>query len=508
MKLRSGPRRPRHFAFVASAITCLVPTLVAQKGQKALEAAAVRTGVFEVPMPAFSKILPAYYVMFVPESYDPARKWPLIVDLHGASNPERKGALYTVNEIWKNVGASRGYLVAAPQCRTRSWGYTGMYRGKFDCDHGGVGPNSDVQYALSVLSDVAKKYAVDQSRILLAGFSSGADFIYRSELAVSGRFAACLPICCGPPSMVRKLPAGLEKMQVYSVTGALDVRRDGPWEGFLKLRRMGGDALFREVPGLAHKFPALSEYGLFIDWFERLGKQLTPERLLALAAEAEARKDYLLAIHCLNQVTDGSASKERLSRLGAAAIQRAETRYEAGEYVVALDLMKKAERQFYGLPVGQRAAARRLALDKVPKLLGEVARQRKARQDARLRARLRTFLGVTLGAAELAGAQGARIETVRPGTVAAKSGLKSGDIVTSFDQKKISKQADLAGALSRKRPGQKAVVEISRDGKTSILELSFPPRSARRRPPTKPRKGQPPKEEKQKAPATVPIRKT
>ena len=61
---------------------------------------------------------------------------------------------------------------------------------------------------------------------------------------------------------------------------------------------------------------------------------------------------------------------------------------------------------------------------------------------------------------------GVRFADVRPGSPAAKAGLKGGDILTEFDGKAIQNLYDFTYALRSKSPGQQVLVKVLREGQT------------------------------------------
>ncbi len=61
---------------------------------------------------------------------------------------------------------------------------------------------------------------------------------------------------------------------------------------------------------------------------------------------------------------------------------------------------------------------------------------------------------------------GVRFADVRPGSPAAKAGLKAGDIMTSFDGKPIQNLYDLTYTLRAKKPGQEVLVKVLREAQT------------------------------------------
>jgi len=61
---------------------------------------------------------------------------------------------------------------------------------------------------------------------------------------------------------------------------------------------------------------------------------------------------------------------------------------------------------------------------------------------------------------------GVRFADVRPGSPAAKAGLKAGDVLTQFDGKPIQNLYDFTYALRAKKPGQEVLVKVLRGTET------------------------------------------
>jgi membrane-associated protease RseP (regulator of RpoE activity) len=61
---------------------------------------------------------------------------------------------------------------------------------------------------------------------------------------------------------------------------------------------------------------------------------------------------------------------------------------------------------------------------------------------------------------------GVRFADIRPGSPAAKAGLKAGDILTEFDGKPIQNLYDFTYALRAKKPGQEVLVKVIRGDQT------------------------------------------
>ncbi len=270
------------------------------------------------PLPAFDHQLagrdgavtgiPATWVVTLPDGYrqdQKDRSWPLILDFHGAIAPTQKGAEVTRDRLWSKATGHVPAIVVGLNGRTRAWGTI-------------EGERDDVAFALAVLRLVQAEFAVDEKRIYLCGFSSGADFLCQGRLQQTGLFAASMPICSGPPNVVGLKNGALvaKKDRPFCfVTGEADhIRKDGAWQAFLAFEQAGGRAMYREVPDVAHAFPPPAEYGHLFAHLELLTRPWEQIDHLAVARAALQREDFLLAsTHLLREGSD--AAKELLAQI-------------------------------------------------------------------------------------------------------------------------------------------------------------------------------------------------
>jgi serine protease Do len=68
--------------------------------------------------------------------------------------------------------------------------------------------------------------------------------------------------------------------------------------------------------------------------------------------------------------------------------------------------------------------------------------------------------------------EGALVSGVKDGGAADKAGIKPGDVITRVDGKPISNATDLSRLIADTPPGQKARIEVLRDGKTRELKVA------------------------------------
>src|SRR5437763_37533 len=73
-------------------------------------------------------------------------------------------------------------------------------------------------------------------------------------------------------------------------------------------------------------------------------------------------------------------------------------------------------------------------------------------------------------------AGGAKIEKVKEGSPAAKAGLKPGDVVLTFNGKKVESSAALAKRLAKIKPSEEVKITVSREGWTKDLAMTAAPR--------------------------------
>ncbi|SDG79910.1 putative serine protease PepD [Lentzea fradiae] len=89
-----------------------------------------------------------------------------------------------------------------------------------------------------------------------------------------------------------------------------------------------------------------------------------------------------------------------------------------------------------------------IPMDQARRTIDEIVKTGKPKQ---------TVLGVKVESVE----QGARITEVTPGGAAEKAGLKAGDVITRFDDRRIDESDTLVAAVRSKAPGDKVAITLS-----------------------------------------------
>lgn len=195
------------FAPVFIVCSFLLQALAASGAEPAVpRAQAVKTYHFRKVQKASLK-----YLLFLPKGYegDKAKRWPLMLFLHGAGE---RG-----NDIWKvtthgppkmvTQNPDFPFILVSPQCpEGQVW-------------------SSDV--LLGLLDEVVGKLRVDAHRVYLTGLSMGGYGTWDLGMKYPERFAAIVPICGGGeliPILLANGPRGqaLKSLGVWAFHGGKD----------------------------------------------------------------------------------------------------------------------------------------------------------------------------------------------------------------------------------------------------------------------------------------------
>jgi poly(3-hydroxybutyrate) depolymerase len=179
------------------------------------------------------------YSLFIPAGYTPARKWPVILFLHGAGERGTDGILPTgvgLGPLVKVREANFPFLVVFPQNEET---------------HGriltGWSPESaDGKRALAILSQVEKDFSVDTKREILTGWSMGGYGAWQLAAATADRWLAVVPVSSGgDPALAEKLKG----LPIWAFHGAKDkvVRPEESRTLIEAIKNAGGQPRYTEL---------------------------------------------------------------------------------------------------------------------------------------------------------------------------------------------------------------------------------------------------------------------
>lgn len=177
----------------------------------------------------------ADYLLFLPEEYgkDPAKKWPVILFLHGAG--ERGSDLNKVKAHGppKIVEQKQDFpfIVISPQCPEGQWW--------------------DPAVLIALLDEVSASHAVDSDRVYLTGLSMGGYGTWETAIRHPDRFAAIAPICGGGSKhqvrRIKDVPAWVfhgDKDEAVPVAASIEMVD--------ALKAAGGDVQLTRYPEAGH----------------------------------------------------------------------------------------------------------------------------------------------------------------------------------------------------------------------------------------------------------------
>ncbi len=206
------------------------------------------TGVLHVENERGSK---GGYSVYVPEYYDPAERYPVIMALHGGAGHGR-GFLWT----WLKEARSRGLILISPTARGDTWAL--------------MGPDIDSENIEAILDTVRARWSTDETRLLLTGMSDGGTFSYVSGLRAASPFTHLAPISASFHPMMLELidTPKIAGRPIYLTHGTHDWMFDVEVAHLANqvLSGMGADITFREIPDLAHTYPR-DENPRILEWF-------------------------------------------------------------------------------------------------------------------------------------------------------------------------------------------------------------------------------------------------
>lgn len=184
-------------------------------------------------------------VVYVPADYDPDKKYPLIVFLHGAGERGDDGLRQTEVGIGPAIRKNPERfpcIVLIPQCPRNMW--WGPVSGRSD-------DNSSGAHITDGIETMLQNFNIDEDRITLTGLSMGGygTFSYGSEEVE--RFAAFMPICGGGTT---EGASNLARRPMWVFHGEADsvVPMARSKEMVEAIREEGGAVKFTTYPEVGH----------------------------------------------------------------------------------------------------------------------------------------------------------------------------------------------------------------------------------------------------------------
>ena len=199
------------------------------------------------------------YLLNLPKDYDPAKRYPLVIFLHGAGERGDDLEKVAVHGYLKHVrenNAEYPCIILAPQCPYEK--YWACY----------------TESLLAFLDEMIETLPVDRERVYLTGLSMGGTGTWMLAMAAPDRFAAIAPICgtgiCWNIDPLMKLP-----IKVYHGDCDPTVPVEESISMVRGINRRGGKATLHILHGVGHNVWIQAYEGdELMNWFLEHKKEL------------------------------------------------------------------------------------------------------------------------------------------------------------------------------------------------------------------------------------------
>ncbi len=257
------------------------------------------------------------YALYIPKSYDPARRYPVVISLH----PEESNHIVSLQMVFgipprygelglpalSTVLASRqvDYIVACPFARG-SMGYQGIAE----------------QDVYDVLADVKRRYSVDEDRVYLTGASMGGGGALWLALSRPDIWAAVAAVCPDEIPGTADLAPNALNLPLRLYHGYLDPLVPAEVSRQWQRRLLGLDSPveYIEYPAVAHNaWDSAYAKGEIFEWFSRYRRNPNPDRVRLVARDLRYASAYWARIDSF--APGALASLDAVRTSGAVRVQ-------------------------------------------------------------------------------------------------------------------------------------------------------------------------------------------
>ena len=216
------------------------------------------------------------YALYLPTTFDSARKYPLVIVLHGEDTTPQISIMRVFGQQsrisdgslapWRSFRAhNEDFIVAAPLARG-SMGYQGLAE----------------REVYEVVADVKHRLPIDEDRVYLTGASMGGGGVMRLALTRPDVWAAVAPVCAITNRDLEGIAGNALNLPLRLFQGDLDplvlVESSRQWQR--RLLDLGVAADYIEYPAVRHNAWDYSyKDGAIFNWFSQFRRQRFPERV-------------------------------------------------------------------------------------------------------------------------------------------------------------------------------------------------------------------------------------
>ena len=191
------------------------------------------------------------FSLYVPESYEEGRVYPVVFALHGGSG---HGSTYLWS--WLRTARSEELVLVSPTSVGGTWAI--------------MGPDQDSPNLCRILESIRGIVNIDDKKLLLTGMSDGGTFTYVSGCTDDSPFTHLAPCSASfHPMLIEMMSKDrLRNLPICITHGALDwmFTVDIAQTAEYAFSAAGANVFYREIPDLSHTYPEDANPEL-VDWF-------------------------------------------------------------------------------------------------------------------------------------------------------------------------------------------------------------------------------------------------
>jgi predicted esterase len=233
--------------------------------------AATAPGLHELEVPGLDDERPLRCLVQLPPEYDPLRRYPAIVALHGGgSSPQAElewwAGVPDAAGVRQGQAGRHGFIVVTP-----AW----TRPGQAACDYSA----REHAAVLATLRESLRRFSIDTDRVFLAGHAAGADAAWDVALAHPDLWAGAVLVTPTADRYVTLYWPNARRLPFYMVGGELDVaclkRNAIDLDRYLS---KGFDATYVEYRGRGHEHFSDEILRIF-DWLGRKQRTFFPAEI-------------------------------------------------------------------------------------------------------------------------------------------------------------------------------------------------------------------------------------
>jgi predicted peptidase len=193
------------------------------------------------------------YRLLKPASYDAAKKYPLVLFLHGAGERGTDNQKQLVHGIADFTTAEamrdRPCFLVVPQCPSdKRWVEVDWSSASHKMPEKASDP---LRLTMALLDSLEKEFSIDARRVYVTGLSMGGFGAWDAIQRYPKRFAAAIPICGGGDVEAADKLVGVN---IWAFHGALDnaVKVSRSRDMIAAIKKAGGSPKYTEYPAAGH----------------------------------------------------------------------------------------------------------------------------------------------------------------------------------------------------------------------------------------------------------------